>query len=160
VHLRIVIDAGDNPSGLRGERIARCMDEIAADVHQSAPAALDLIADVLRIHVVVAEEAHDGTERSDAPFGEQFSKTQPLRITANHKGLADLHSCAGADSSQGFRLGNGEAERLLAENVFAGLRGLDGPWHVQLVGKGIVDGVDIGIGQKLFVRAVSRGDVK
>ncbi len=92
------------------------------------------------------------------PSASSSRSAKPLRVAADHEGLADLHAGAGLDFEQGFGLGDGEAERLLAEDVFAGLRGLDGPGHVELVGQGIVDRVDVGIGEELFVRAVGGGD--
>ena len=42
--------------------------------------------------------------------------------------------------------------------MLAGFGGFDGPGDVELIGKRIVDGVDIGVGEKFFVRAVSRGN--
>jgi hypothetical protein len=130
------------------------------DVHQRTTAALHLVADIVRIHIVVAEEASNGTECPDAAFGKQFPKTKPLRIAPDHKGLADLHAGAGPHRKQRLGLGDRKAERFLAENVFAGLCGLYRPGDMELVGKGIVDGIDAWIGQKLLVRAVSRGDVE
>ena len=57
-------------------------------------------------------------------------------------------------------LRNGQTQGLLAKNVLAGLGGLDAPGNVKMVGKRIVDRVDIGIGQKLLVRAIGRGNAK
>ena len=45
------------------------MDEVAADVQESASAALDSVVDVGRVDIEVAEEADDGAEFSDAAFG-------------------------------------------------------------------------------------------
>src|SRR5712692_693528 len=44
--------------------------------------------------------------------------------------------------------------------MLAGFRGLDRPGDVKLVWKRIVDGFDLRIGQKLFVRSVGLGDAK
>ena len=44
--------------------------------------------------------------------------------------------------------------------MLAGFGGFDGPGHVHLVGQGIVDGVDVGIGEQFFVRAVGLGDAQ
>ena len=158
MHLGIAVDAGDDAGGLLCECVARCVDEVAADVHESAAAAFDLVADVGRVDVEVAEEANDGAEFSDAALVEQFAEAQPLGMAADHEGFADLDSGAGADGEQRFGLRDGEAERLLAENMLAGLGGFDGPGDMKLIGKRIVDGVDVGVGEKFFVGAVSRGN--
>ena len=77
----IAVDEGDNAGGLLREGIARCVDEVAADVHQGAAAALDLVADVGRVDVEVAEEADDGAQFADAALVEQFAQAKPLRMS-------------------------------------------------------------------------------
>lgn len=47
-----------------------------------------------------------------------------------------------------------EGQRLLAEDVFPGLGGLDGPLGVQGVGGGDIDRLDVGVGQEVLVGAV------
>src|ERR1700683_230379 len=42
--------------------------------------------------------------------------------------------------------------------MLASLGGFYCPWNVELVGKRIVNGVDVGVGDKLFVRTVSSGN--
>ena len=81
-------------------------------------------------------------------------------MTADHEGLADLDSGAGTDGEKRFRLRNGEAEGLFAEDMLAGFGGFDGPGNVKLIGERIVDGVDIGIGEQLFVGAVGGWDAE
>ena len=71
-----------------------------------------------------------------------------------------LTPVAGADGEQSFGFRDGEAERLLAENVLAGFSGSDGPGDVEVIGQRIVDGVDIGVGEKFFIRAVGRGNAQ
>ena len=63
-----------------------------------------------------------------------------------------------ASSDLGF--GDGQAERLFAEHVLAGLGGLDGPGHVKLIGQRVVDGVDFGVGEQLLVGAVGLGNAE
>ena len=79
-------------------------------------------------------------------------------MAADHEGFADLDSGAGAHGEQSFGLCFGQAEGFFAENVFAGLGGFYCPGNVKLVGKRIVNGVDVGIGEKLFVGAVGGGN--
>ena len=110
--------------------------------------------------VEVAEEANDRAQFADAAFVEQFAETKPLRIAADHEGFADLDSGARANGEQSLCLRDGEAERLLAENMLARLGGLDRPGNVQMIGKRIVDGVDVGVGKKLFVGAVGGGNTQ
>ena len=55
----IAVDEGNHADGLLGEGEARCLDEIAANVHQRAAAGIQAVADVCRIDVEVAEEAED-----------------------------------------------------------------------------------------------------
>src|ERR1022692_3357996 len=42
--------------------------------------------------------------------------------------------------------------------MFSGFSGLDGPWDVELIRKWIVNGVDVGVGEEFFVRAVCLGN--
>ena len=72
---------GDDAGGLLREGVARCVDEVAADVHEGAAAAFGLVADVGRVGVEVAEEADDGAKFADAAFVEQFAEAQPLRMS-------------------------------------------------------------------------------
>ena len=44
--------------------------------------------------------------------------------------------------------------------MFAGFGGFCRPGDVELVGQGIVDGVDVGIGEEFFVGAVCLGDIE
>ena len=62
------------------------------------------------------------------------------------------------------RLGHGSGlvgvgrERLLAQDVLAGLEGGDGPVPVQAVGERVVDGVDLGVVHQLLVAAHDAGN--
>jgi hypothetical protein len=127
------------------------MDEVAADVQESASTALDSIVDAGWVHLEVAEEADDGAKFSDAALVEQFAEAEPLGIAANHEGLADLHASTRADGEESFGLRDGEADGLFAENMLAGFGGLNGPGDVEMIGKRIVDSVDIRIGEKFLI---------
>ena len=72
-------------------------------------------------------------------------------MAVDHEGFADLDSGAGANGKQGFSFRHGQAEGLLAQNVLAGFSRLDGPGNVKMIRKRIVDGVDIGVGEKFFI---------
>ena len=73
----------------------------------------------------------------------------------NHEGLLDPDPGAIPGRDQLERIGRGQGERLLAENVLARLRRLHRPGNVQMVGQRIVDGVDVRIGQELLVGTVA-----
>jgi hypothetical protein len=60
------------------------------------------------------------------------------------------------EESAGFR--DGQAERLFAEDVLARFGCLDGPGYVKVVGKRVVDYVNLRVGEKLFIRAVDLFD--
>ncbi len=158
--LRIPVDTADDSRGLCCESKSRCVDKVAAYVHQSASAEFNVIADVRRIDVEVAEEADDGAKFSDASFVEQLTQAEPLRVAADHEGFANLNPRTRANREQRLGFSDGQAERLLAENVFTCFRGPDGPGDVQLIGKGIVDDVDRRVGEEFFVRAVGRGNTE
>lgn len=108
---------------------------------------------------MVTEEADDGAEFADAALVDKFTESQPLGMAADHEGFADLDSSAGADGEEGFGFRFGQAERFFAENMLAGLGGFYCPGNVKLIGKRIVDGVDVGVGEKFFVGAVRGGNV-
>ena len=160
MHLGVAVDTGDNAGGLLCKCKARCMDEVATDVQEGATAALDMVADAGRVSVEVAEEAEDRAEFSDAAFIKQFAEAEPLGVAANHEGFANLDAGTCLDGKKRFGLGDGEAEGFLAENVLAGFRSFDGPRDVKLIGKRIVDDVDIRVGEEIFVRAVGRWDAE
>ena len=146
--------------GVLFEGKARSLNAVAADVVHAAAARLHLVADVRGVDVVVAEMRVDGAQLADAAFVEKLAHAQPLLRAANHEGLADFYAGAFAHAEQRFGFGHGHAERLFAEHMLAGLGGLHGQRHVQLIGQRIVDGVDVGIGEQFFIRAVSRGECR
>ena len=49
-------------------------------------------------------------------------------------------------------------QRLFAKHMLARFGCLDGPRHVQMIGQRIINDVDLGIGQQLFVRTVGAPD--
>src|SRR5882757_9675541 len=81
-------------------------------------------------------------------------------MSPDHEGFTDFDSSAGlnVEESPGFR--DGQAERLFAEDVLARFGRLDGPGYVKVIGKRVVDYVNLWVGQKLFIRAVDLFDSK
>ena len=70
MHRGIPVDAGDYSRGLLCKGKAGCVDEVAADVHESATAALYPVADVGRVDIEVTVNADDGAKLSDAALAE------------------------------------------------------------------------------------------
>jgi hypothetical protein len=56
--------------------------------------------------------------------------------------------------------GGVQAEGFFAEYVLAGLGGAEGPGDVEVVGEGVVDDIDGGVGEERFVGGVGGGDLK
>jgi len=83
-----------------------------------------------------------------------------LGTASDHEGFADLDSGTRADGEERLGFRDGEADGLLAKNMLAGFSGLNSPGNVELIGKRIVDGVDIGVGEKFPVRTVRRRNAK
>ncbi len=94
------------------------------------------------------------------PLRDQLAGAPPLRMAAHHEGLLDQHAHAVAHLDQLARLRGAERDRLLAEHVLAGARRLDRERHVQVVGQGVVDRLDLGVAHQLGVGAVSLGDAE
>ena len=57
-------------------------------------------------------------------------------------------------------LGRGQGQRLLAQDVLAGLGGRDRPLRVEVVGQRDVDRVDLGIGEQRLVGGVGARDAQ
>ena len=111
-----------------------------------------------RVVVEVREPAVDRLQPPDAARRHQLPDGDPRRVLAVHERLhqEDARVPAGIDHALG--LGGGHRERLLAQDVLAGPRGLDRPARVQVVGQRDVDGVDVGVGEERLVRPVRARD--
>jgi hypothetical protein len=98
-------------------------------------------------------EGHLDRAQLADPAVHTSSPGQPLRVLAHHEGLLDELAGAVAHGDEGTRLFRAQRDRLLAEHVFARLRGLDRPGHVEVIRERVVDGVHVGVGQEILVRA-------
>ena len=83
-----------------------------------------------------------------------------MRLRADHEGFADEDASAVADGEERLGFGAAHGDGLFAEDVLASFGGVDGPGNVELVGKGIVNSVDVGVGEEFFVGAVGGGNVE
>ncbi len=85
------------------------------------------------------------------PASIELPNPQPLRVRADHEGFTDLHAVAVPRGQQRTRFPGGQAERLLAENMLARFRGLEGPRDMKLIGERVVDRLNRGIAQKFLI---------
>ena len=106
------------------------------------------------VAVEVTEKARDGAQLADPSRSDQLARSKPLRMRADHESLADFHRRAVPRRQKRPRFLSAQAERLLAQNVLARFYSLEGPGHVKLIGKRIVNGFDFRIEQELFIRSV------
>ena len=112
VHLRIAIDRARRRGRARSPKAKRDgLDQVAADVHQRPAADSTWLRMLAGFDVEVAEEAERRSAvRRCGPRRSTARSAQPLRMAANHEGLADLDAGAIADVEQRFGLGDGHAQ--------------------------------------------------
>ncbi len=80
-----------------------------------------------------------------------------LRVVAVHEGLGQVDARPRRRVTHAIDVGGGQRQRLLAQDVLAGLSRLDGPLGVEMIRQRNVDGVDRRIGEQRFVRPMARG---
>ena len=81
----------------------------------------------------------------------EAAKPVPLRVVAHHIAVIEIESGARRHRGQPVELFHRQRHRLLADHRLAGFQRGDAHRHVQMVGKRVVDGVDIGVGQHLLI---------
>ena len=69
-----------------------------------------------------------------------------------HENILDLAQLCGFFGRDG--------NRLLAQHVLAGLRCSERERHMEMIGQRIVDGLDLGVGQHLFIGAIGLGNTQ
>ncbi|MNT03909.1 hypothetical protein D3C72_1384660 [compost metagenome] len=87
---------------------------------------------------------------SDRARGQQLLHLGPDRRIGDHEGLRDDNAVAVARGDEGVDLLCLQCNRLFAQNVFAGIGGLDGPLHMLRCRKRNVNRVD-DIGSQHFL---------
>ena len=148
-------------SGSRPKMKREVLIEIAADVHQRAAAGAGPVADVRGVAVEVAEDARASiAARRCAPLATRS-------LTVSHCGCVRTMNASWiltpvrSRTAMSSRASSAdERDRLLAQHVLAVLGRLDRPGHVQVVRQRVVDGVDVGVGEQLFVRSVGLRDAQ
>ncbi len=105
LHRRVAIDGGNDALRLLPEGVSRGLNAVAANIHQRSAAPVNIVANVGRVSVEVAEAAHDGAQFADVPLINERAGAQPLRMAADHKGFADFDAGAIAAGQQFLCLG-------------------------------------------------------
>ncbi len=99
----------------------------------------------------------DGDDAAEDGFGAQFADGEKVAIVAAVvEGGEDLAGVV-RDVDEGTRLGAGGGERLVEDDVLAGLEGAGGEVEVRVVGRGNDDEVEVGIVESLIDRAQNAG---
>jgi hypothetical protein len=153
-------EQGRHPHRLAPGDEARGGDRIAADVVEPAATPAEHVADVGGVGEVIAEMAMNGLQLTQSSALHQRPQLVPLRVRAHHEGFLDRPAGAVADGDQLARLGRAHPDRLLAQDMLAGLRRLHGPGHVEMVGERDIDRLDLGVGQERLVAVVGAWDAE
>ncbi len=156
----VAFDLGADAEGVAAGDEAGGEDGVAADVHDGAAGGIGFVADVGGVGIGVAEEALDGAELADFAFVDGGFHPEPLGVGGDHEGFADFDVRFIADGDERVDFGDVDTEGLFAEDMLAGAGGADGPFDVEVIGKGVVDDVDGGVGEEFVVGAVGGGDAE
>ena len=102
-----------------------------------------------------ADQAYD----PDGALGHQPLHVARLRMVPHHHGFLQDHPIASSRFGHAVHVGRGRRQRLLAQDVFAGVRRTDRPFGVQRVGHADVHDVHLRVRQQGFIAAVCAGNV-
>ena len=138
---------------------ARERDGIAAHVQNATAAERVVHQAALGVRAgLEAEGRLDGADAPDRPLAHQLRHPPRGRMAAVHERLHQEHVVLARRVHDGHRLGVVDGQRLLAQDVLAGLGRLDGPLGVHRVGGGDVDGLHLRVRQQGLVSGVAAGD--
>ena len=134
-------------------------DRVAAHVHGGASGQCQLVADVALFPERGGERHVDPADVAQLARPHDLHQAPAQRVVLVVEGLHH-HPTGGAVVRLGHSPGlvGVGGERLLAQDVFAGLEGGDGPVPVEAVGEGVVDGVDLGVLDQFRVTAQDAGN--
>ena len=142
-----------------GGQQAQQADRVAAHVHGGAAGQGQLVADVALLPQRGREGHVDLGDVAQLARADDLHQALGQRVVLVVEGLHDDHAwVAVVRLRHGSGLVGVGRERLLAQDVLAGLEGGDGPVPVQAVGERVVDGVDLGVVHQLFVAAQDAGN--
>ena len=159
------VDAGGGELGLGadhpgpGGEQAEEADRVAAHVHGGAAGQGQLVADVALLPQRGREGDVDLGDVAQLARADDLDQALGQGVVLVVEGLHDHQpGVAVVRLRHGPGLVGVGGERLLAQDVLAGLEGGDGPVPVQAVGEGVVDGVDVGVVDQLLVAADDAGN--
>ena len=134
---------------------------VAAEVHQAAAGGAVLQADIVQGEAHVAGEAGlDQAHRAHRAGLDKLDQFCGLGMAAVHEGFEQKYVVVARGLDERHRLTQVGGQRLLAEDVLAGLRRLDAPLGVEMVGQGVVDHVYVRVGEQRLVAPVPVGHVE
>ena len=88
--------------------------------HSAPPPASQLVPDVGRVVVEVREPALDRAQPADPAGGDDVADGDPRRVEPVHERLHQPDALRRAGLDDAFRIGRGQGQRLLAQDVLAG----------------------------------------
>ena len=75
-----------------------------------------------------------------------------------HEGLSENLARLSGRGDHRIHFGEREGEGLFAKHMFSGAQGFDRPFGMQVIGQGIVDHINFGIGEERLVTAMCARD--
>src|SRR5262249_15206723 len=70
----------------------RSLDRVAADIHQGSATIFGYVADVDRVHIMIAERCGGVAKPPDPAGPHEIDYPQPLRMRGDHESLLDDHA--------------------------------------------------------------------
>lgn len=134
-------------SGAPEDQVAGA-DDVGARVIERTAARRRIVPDVGGIEEPHRDRALHAAYAVDLPpLGQQFADPLPLRMIPENEGFLDVPTrpVAGPDERRDLR--RRQAQRFLAQHVFAGCQCAYIPFEMQVVGQRDVDRIDVGIGE-------------
>ncbi len=134
-------------------QVSRHAHRVAAQIHQAAAIVLREHPRIRRV-AIEAEHPPDQPQRADRTVSDQLLEPLGLRVVAVHERFAEVQASRTRKLKQLLDLSGRTAERLLAEDVLAGLQRAARPLHVHAVWQRDVDDLHVLICQQLVVAAI------
>jgi len=161
VHFRPHPGEGARVDRLLAGHQAHHIDAVATHIHQAAAGEAFLEPDVvIATGDVEGEGGLDNVDLAHCAFRDHGPDALRLGMEAVHEGLRQQDVVPGESIDHGLRFRCVAGQGLLAQRRFACLGAPDAPGGVLAVGQGVVNGVDVGVGEQLLIGAVGGGNVR
>lgn len=148
----IDLDCPEHADRLPSIQPAGNRDAIAADVEEGTTSGFEAVADVVGVDVVIREVGVHRAKVAEIAAAEHLMRRDPPGMEPVHECFHHLElrvpTSLGGEQPGPFGI---EGERLLAEDMLPRLEGAHGPWDMERVGEGDVDGIDLGILEQLLI---------